>query len=133
MAVCKYCGREFSKNHYNEKYCSDECRKFSKKELDKKYKTRKTKEIKCHYCGELFHQTHGNEKYCSQHCKDAAKTEQNCDAAYRHYHRYKWRGGNRTWGVGTGGLSCHRREDFDDEKVKINNEFKRIGLSSIGQ
>lgn len=130
MAVCKYCGREFSKNHYNEKYCSDECRKFSKKELDKTYKTRKTKKVKCKYCGQMFQQSHANQKYCSSECRSSAKLEQCADAAFRYYHKYKWRGGNRTWGVGTGGLSGHARDDFDDEKAKIDNEYRRIGLTA---
>ena len=129
MDNCKYCGKPFTKKHYNEKYCSDECRKLSKKELDKTYKTRKTTTVKCAYCGEIFQQEHANEKYCSDRCRESAKLEQVADAAYRHYHKYKWRGGNRTWGVGTSGLGGHRQGNFEDEKEKINNEFRRIGLS----
>lgn len=32
MAVCKWCGKEYTKNHHLEKYCSDDCRKYAYQE-----------------------------------------------------------------------------------------------------
>ena len=37
---CAYCGKEFTKHHNRQIYCSDECRKQAKREQDRKAWTR---------------------------------------------------------------------------------------------
>lgn len=34
---CHYCGKEFAATHHNQGFCSDECRKASKKEYQRRY------------------------------------------------------------------------------------------------
>ena len=37
---CKYCGKEFTKQHNRQIYCSDECRKHARQEKRRHYNTR---------------------------------------------------------------------------------------------
>ena len=44
-AKCKWCGKPFHK-HYNEKYCSDHCRKEALREQKAKYQRERRKKIR---------------------------------------------------------------------------------------
>ncbi|WP_406532495.1 hypothetical protein [Methanobrevibacter sp.] len=132
---CNYCGEEFVQTHGNQKYCSDHCRLEAKKLLDQQYYTQKQENeepliAECEYCHEVFIKTHGNQKYCSPDCQYHADLEQNADARMKSYHKNKERGGDKFWGLGSGGLGPHRHEDPELEITKIHNEFKRLHLAS---
>ena len=36
--ICKICNKEFIKQHFNQRYCSEECRHIAKRNSQKKYK-----------------------------------------------------------------------------------------------
>ena len=135
---CKYCGKEFSKNHNSQKYCSESCKIKAKKLQDsnnskKRYTLIKENKEKitavCEYCGKQFIKQHGNQKYCSKICSENKNRELNADAANKHYHHVKKvRGGDKVWGLGSGSLGPHRHEDWKVEYEKIENEIRRLKL-----
>lgn len=60
--ICKTCGKEFSTNSTNSKYCSEKCKQKNKnKKLNKL--------VTCKTCGKKFSTIH-NKKYCSKECRD---------------------------------------------------------------
>lgn len=131
--ICKQCGKEFIPRHGNQKYCSVECRSKAKNVLDHQYYNNKKQEkileiIECEYCHTPFTPGHGNQKYCSVNCQYHAELEQNANSRIKSYHKNKKRGGDKFWGVGSGGLGPHRHEDTDLEILKIRNELKRFHL-----
>ena len=135
---CKFCGREFIQNYHTEKYCCSSCKEAAKKlqmrEASAKAYTRKqlNKEVvtgTCEYCGETFIKTHGNQKYCSGVCASNSRLEKNADARMKSYHLHKKRGGDKFYGLGSGGLGPHRHSDFDLEITKIQNEMRRLGVA----
>ena len=132
---CSICGREFIQTHGNQKYCSDSCRTEAKKLLDQQYYTEKQENeepilAECEYCKHIFLKTHGNQKYCSTECQYHAELDQNAEARMKSYHRHKKRGGDKFWGLGSGGLGSHRHEDPEVELSKIHNELRRLKLAS---
>ena len=40
MAICKWCGREYTKKHNREMYCSDECRHYARQEQNRIHRRR---------------------------------------------------------------------------------------------
>lgn len=76
-AICVVCGKSFISKAAG-KYCSDECRKKAKKEMDiaRRYFSKETKghEEICEICGKSFI-AHSNGKYCSDECRKKAKLE----------------------------------------------------------
>ena len=132
---CKVCGKEFQPNHGNQKYCSSECKTIAKNLLDHQYYKHKKQEkiielVECEYCHETFIPTHGNQKYCSSNCQYHAELEKNAESRMKSYYRNKKRGGDKFWGLGSGGLGCHRHDDPEVELSKIHNEFRRLNLAS---
>ena len=136
---CKVCGDLFEKTHHSQVYCSEECRSRAKKVQDhvsqirrqQKQKEEKANTLsKCEYCGQDFVKTHGNQKYCSDECKESRKLEQDAYASMKYYYKTKKRGGDKVWGLGSGGLGPHSHDDFEVEKEKISKEMKRLGLNS---
>ena len=130
---CKTCGKEFTPSHGNQKYCSIECRSIAKNVLDQQYyNTRKEEKaveiMECEYCHTKFIKTHGNQKYCSESCCYNAELEKNADYRMKSYHKNKKRGGDKFWGMGSGGLGPHRHEDPLLELTKIQNEMKRLNI-----
>ena len=128
---CQYCGKEFQPRHGNQKYCCEYCRTEAKRILDQQYYHEQEKTVqtaKCEYCGEVFVKNHGNQKYCSNSCQYHAELEQNAESRMKSYHRHKKRGGDKFWGIGTGGLGAHMHDDPEVELLKINNELKRLSL-----
>ena len=131
--ICKQCGKEFTPNHGNQKYCSINCRTKAKNALDHQYyntrKQEKTLEIiECEYCHKLFTPVHGNQKYCSTECQYHADLENNADSRMKSDHKNKKRGGDKFWGMGSGGLGPHMHEDQKLEHLKIQNELRRLHL-----
>jgi len=136
--ICKVCGKEFTKDKYHKKYCSDDCKARAKKLQDasnsrKAYILRKIrKPIQygvCEYCGEEFVKSHGNQKYCCDICAENKNRENNADAANKYYHHTKKkRGGDKVWGLGSGSLGPHHHDDWDVEFEKVQNEKYRLGL-----
>lgn len=134
---CKICGSEFVKTSNSQKYCSESCKMEAKKLQDshnshKTYIRNKSKKpnitATCEYCGKQFIKTHGNQKYCSKTCSDNKNRELNADARMRWYHRNKKRGGDKIYGLGSGGLGPHKQKDFTIEHEKIENELRRLKL-----
>jgi len=140
MVKCEICGQEFEKSNNKQKYCSDSCKLIAKKRQDNHYYESITKPhiqenkplvtAKCEYCGEEFVKHHGNQIYCSYICAYYKKLEQNADSRMKSYHKNKKRGGDKFWGLGTGGLGPHHHEDWDVEFQKITNEMARLRLPS---
>lgn len=134
---CKCCGKEFVKKWNSQKYCSDACRVKVKK-LQDKHNSRvayiRSKENQdeiiatCEYCGKSYIKTHGNQKYCSKNCAENRILEQNADARMKSYHKNKKRGGDKFYGLGSGGLGPHKHDDWETEKLKVENEMCRLGL-----
>ena len=132
---CSICGREFIQTHGNQKYCSEECRIEAKQLLDQQYYSLKRESeepilAECEYCHDLFIKQHGNQKYCSDECQYYSTLEKNAEARIKSYYKNKKRGGDKFWGLGSGGLGCHRHEDPEVELSKIQNEFRRLKLAS---
>ena len=139
MAFCKLCGREFVKTSNSQKYCCDECRVEAKK-LQNKVNSRKSYILSlknkarkigiCEYCKKPFIKSHGNQKYCSNECTYHKRLEQNSDARMKSYHRHKKRGGDKFYGVGSGGLGPHMNDDPEIEYSKIQKEKQRLKLAA---
>ena len=128
---CKQCGKEFTPSHGNQKYCSISCRSKAKNVLDHQYYNNRKQQleiIECEYCHTPFTPSHGNQKYCSPVCQYNAELEQNANSRVKSYHKNKKRGGDKFWGMGSGGLGPHRHEDPSLELLKIQNEMKRLNL-----
>lgn len=134
---CKFCGKLFEKTSNSQKYCSESCKNEAKKLQDSanSHKTYiRNKSLKpqipstCEYCGKQFIKTHGNQKYCSKTCSENKNREVNADARMRWYHRNKKRGGDKIYGLGSGGLGPHKQKDFKIEHEKISNELRRLKL-----
>ena len=138
-AICKICGSAFEKTHHSQVYCSERCRSRAKKVQDHLSQIKRQEEIKqektfkvskCAYCGQKFVKSHGNQKYCSEECKKNRKLEQDANASMKYYHKKKKRGGDKVWGLGSGGLGPHMHDDFEVEKSKISKELRRLNLNS---
>ena len=137
MCKCKFCGKSFVKKSNSQKYCSESCKREAKKLQDshnshQAYTQKKQEKPKitatCEYCGKPFIKSHGNQKYCSKTCSNNRRLEQNAESRMKSYHKNKKRGGDKFYGLGSGGLGPHMHQDWETEKVKINNELKRLKL-----
>ena len=38
ITICKQCGKEFEQAHFNQRYCSDECKTIANKQVKQRYK-----------------------------------------------------------------------------------------------
>ena len=69
--ICKQCGKEFVQQHFNEKYCSDECRRVYLKgyyqEYFKQHRVNHIVNSTCIVCGKAI-SGRSNKKYCSKQC-----------------------------------------------------------------
>lgn len=67
---CSICGKEFTTNSSNQKYCSVQCRNLNNnKYAHKYYDKHRTKLIKiCPVCGKEFYYSIKHHKYCSDDC-----------------------------------------------------------------
>ena len=83
---------------------------------------------KCKWCGKPFKKTHNRQEYCSKECFRFARLEQK--AIYQRKRRKLINKGelisNESQHIGTGFLSEHCHEDFDEEYESIQKELKRI-------
>jgi len=88
------------------------------------------KNKKCKYCGKPFIKTANRQVYCSERCRSLALKEQK--AKYQRSRRKRIREGelvsNETKYVGTGFLSQHRQEDFNDEMLALEKEMRRLKI-----
>ena len=88
----------------------------------------------CKYCGKPFTKRHNRQVYCSDSCRLNARREQK--ARYQRERRKRIRSGelvsNESKYVGTGFLSQHRQEDYDQEMEAILKEMKRLKIRRGG-
>lgn len=87
---------------------------------------------KCKACGKEF-KGYKTQKYCCDDCRDAALKQQWRNASHKYYHKHKHEWGHnsvRRYGVGSGALGPHAREDFDQEHTIIQKELVRLRLKS---
>lgn len=87
----------------------------------------------CEWCGKPFLAEHPATRYCSKKCKQEGYKDKTRQRQYRFYHKYgKARYKKKNPYMGTGNLGQHAREDSDVEFKKVQEEFKRIGLTKHG-
>lgn len=133
--ICEICGHKFKPEHGHQKYCSKTCQEQAQKQKSHNwyilnYKKQTKQKSTCSYCGKQFTKQHGNQKYCSKTCKENMMREQNSRASMKYYYkRRKTRGGDKAWGLGSGGLGAHMNNDWTIEYKKIENEMKRLRLT----
>ena len=88
----------------------------------------------CKYCGKKLFKTANKTCYCSDRCRNLALKEQK--ARYQRERRKRIRHGelvsNESKYVGTGFLSQHRQEDYDQEMEAILKEMKRLKIRRGG-
>lgn len=88
---------------------------------------------RCNWCGRLFTKSTKNKKYCSHKCRKYAREEQNRENNRNYYNRYKdvltERQKNQ---LGSKGANLHGKadKDIEQEKRKVKNAMKSIGLKS---
>lgn len=84
---------------------------------------------KCKWCGEVFVRRYAPEKYCSDICRSKSRAEQSRRKSINWYHRNKYRlSENQRFGLGSGRLGSHSRNDFKVEAKIIKNELYRLKL-----
>ena len=82
---CKFCGKEFEQAHFNQKYCSDSCRRESRRARSREWNMAHKEELRkrrmelprevrtCLICGKAFEVGRGRGyKYCSDGCRREA-------------------------------------------------------------
>ena len=78
-AICECCGKKYTSNSNNQKFCSKECRMTA---MNNKQEVKKAKSFICVGCGKIFTPNFGHQKFCSADCrkenwkKKQAKKEQ---------------------------------------------------------
>ncbi|MGL6298670.1 MAG: hypothetical protein ACRC1M_05815 [Methanobacteriaceae archaeon] len=83
----------------------------------------------CKWCGSEFNKNHNREMYCSGEHRRYARQEQKLEYSRRYRKLYKDTfSENQKYGLGSGGLGAHRKEDFDSELNLIENEMKRLNI-----
>ena len=88
---------------------------------------------KCNWCGRLFTKSTKNKKYCSSKCRKYAREEQNRENNRNYYNRYKDTLTERQKNqLGSKGANLHGKadKDIEQEKRKVKNAMKSIGLKS---
>ena len=126
---CKECGKPFyiTKPALNsKKYCSIECKK-------QHYKKRTRISIrKCAWCNKEYiavHDKHVSKFCCSKHAY-YSKLQSNLKSV-RKYQKLYTHPTNQAW-LGNSNLKSHLSSDnWDDELLKIQNEFKRLRIKKL--
>jgi len=84
---------------------------------------------KCNWCGREFVKKHNRQVYCSDFCKKHARQEKNRGYFRKYYHKYKEiMTEKQRCGLGTGYLSMHRNDNFNQEFLAIRNEMKKLKI-----
>lgn len=87
------------------------------------------KKVKCKWCGKLFIKKHNREMYCSDKHRKYARQEQYRTNSMNYYQKFKnILNEKQKHGLGSGLLSKYRHDSFDDEKIAIENELKRLKI-----
>lgn len=132
---CPICHKTFHKTHGLQKYCSKQCRtKAIQQQKHKSYMNLRGQYInritRCKYCGKQFIKTNNRQTYCTPECKTKAKQDQTAKSQRKR--RKQIRDGylisNENEYIGTGYLSIHRQENFQDEYKAIHKEMTRLRL-----
>lgn len=88
---------------------------------------------KCKCCGSNYIKSSNKQAYCCDECRMTVRRQQLRNASHRYYHKHKHEWGHnsvRRYGVGSGTLGPHAREDFDQEHTIIQKELVRLRLKS---
>jgi len=83
---------------------------------------------KCKWCGKPFEKQHNRQEYCSDKCKLNALREQKAIFSRKYRSKYKNRKSDSYWGMGSGSLSAHKKDSFDEEHDAIQKELKRLRI-----
>jgi len=84
---------------------------------------------KCNWCGGEFIKEHNRQVYCSDNCRKHARAEKNRGYFRKYYHKYKKiMTEKQRCGLGSGFLSMHRNENFDQEFIAIRKEMQRLKI-----
>ncbi|MDO5827279.1 MAG: hypothetical protein Q4Q19_03355 [Methanobrevibacter sp.] len=83
---------------------------------------------KCKWCGKPFTKQHNRQEYCSEECAHHARLEQKAKYTQKYRLKYTSRKSDSYWGMGSGSLGCHMKDDFEDEQRAIHKELKRLKL-----
>ena len=86
---------------------------------------------RCKACGKEFKKPYNSAKYCCDECREVALRQQWRNASHKHYHKHKNEWGSRSvrrYGMGTGTLGPHAKDDHEDEHVTIVKELKRLRI-----
>ena len=83
---------------------------------------------KCKWCGKPFEKKHNRQEYCSDECARYALLEQKARYNVRYRLKYKSRKSDSYWGMGSGSLGSHKKDDFDEELESIRKELRRFKL-----
>lgn len=85
----------------------------------------------CKWCGEEFIKKHNRQVYCSSQCSKYARQEKNRGYFRKYYHKYKeTMSEEQRCGLGTGYLSMHRNNNFNQEFLAIKKEMEKLKIKS---
>lgn len=79
----------------------------------------------CEKCGIVLRDVHGNTRYC-EFCKVEVEKEQVRKRVENYRERWGWNNKNEC--LGSGRLSPKPKPNFDDEKIAVRYELKRLGI-----
>jgi len=83
----------------------------------------------CKWCGEPFKKYHNRQMYCCDEHRIAARQEQKIQYNRKYRSQFKHSFNEKQkYGLGSGFLSMHRKDVFNDESVSIIKEMKRLGI-----
>ncbi len=136
--ICNYCGETFIPEHHNQKYCSDKCRLESRKKQNRqniirwRKKQNKKTLVKCRWCGKPFIRTPKSKRklFCSEKCRKEMELKNNRDRQFKFYNRWRFtiHKDSKKFGLGTGSLGKHPRTNFEDEKIVVKKEKRRLRI-----
>lgn len=91
--------------------------------------SKKALESICKWCGKPFNKKYPNHRYCCDDCSKYAELESTNNRVYKHRKNFKIvQSMDKRFGLGSGGLSAHRQENFENELKYVQNEKRRLGV-----
>jgi len=84
--------------------------------------------IYCKWCGKPFKKHHNRQMYCSDEHRKYALQNHKRDHVRKKRKSISIIKDDSYYGLGSGFLSTHRREDFKEESTCVIKEIKRLGI-----